>query len=174
MASQKNTRVPGTELSALPPQVAEGLAEAEHIQKRMAEQRRISQKSGPVPKSKYKKGAIFVADSEVTIDELIEGLVKAVGSKKPGNKRRGRTALYGDLVRQFTLLKEHGVNLPRGGSLSLAACQHGLGAILREHGYMSKDKTDIALKNSRFRDELGHKLARIFDRVANAIENPPA
>jgi hypothetical protein len=160
--------------TALPKQVAQQLAEADQIQKRIIEDARARRKPGPNRRFEYKKGISLYADSEEQISTMLDATLKVIGPKKPGNKRIGRTALYGDLVQYFSLLKKHGVTLPRGGSLSLAACEHGLGNILREHGYLHPDKTDRALANSKTRSDLAHKLARIFDRVAKAVESTPA
>ena len=163
-----------TNLSPLPAHVARQLAEADHIQKRIAEEVSMHPKPGPAKRVKYKKGAIFTVDSDEQLTAMIDATCRAVGKKKRGNKRIGRSALYGDLVKYFVLLKHHGVTLPKGGNLSLDACQHGLDSILREYGYLNPDQTDRALVNTKKRDELGHKLARVFDRVADAVENPPA
>ena len=166
--------LPDTGSTALPKQAAQQLLEADRLQKRIADAHSMHPKPGPVKKQKFKKGVNLVADTEDQLTQMLGATNKAVGSKKRGNKRIGKTALYGDLIQYFTLLKQHGVTLPRGGSLSLAACNHGLGDILRSHRYLAPDQTDRALKNSKIREELGHKLARVFDRVAEAVESTPA
>jgi hypothetical protein len=128
-----------------------------------------SHKPGPVARVEYKKGAIFSADTESEIVSMNAAAAKVVGTKTRGNKRLGSPLLYSDLVQQFQVLKKLKITLPKGGSLSLRACQHGLIEILRLHGCLKETHTDQALKSSKVRAEVGHKMARIFDDICRAI-----
>ncbi len=162
------------EPAPLPAQVAREVAEGDHVQKELAKTAHQRRKPGPVKRDEYRRGASLAANSYEQLTAMIDATNKAVGAKGRGNKRTGRTGLYGDLVKHFILLRQSGVTLQRGGSLSLAACEHGLASILREHGHLKPDQTDRVLVNSKTRNELGHRLARIFNRVAKAVESIPA
>ena len=166
----------------LPKPVQQLLNEADSIRRKLELEREKLRTPGPkAHKVKYKQGASFAGKTPKELDRLMAATGEAIGAKYPGNKRRGKGKLYGDLVEQFDRLKSLGITLPRGGSLSEEACRHGLTEILREHGYLPLNEKDVppgavdrALINGELRAKLGHKLARIFDRVASAVENHPA
>ena len=92
---------------------------------------------------------------------------KVLGSRAKGNKRWGKIALYLDLVDYFSELKRQGVCLPRQ-HLSAVAAQPRLEQILIRHGYLHEFERG-ALGDATKRDQVGRKMARIFIRVANAI-----
>jgi hypothetical protein len=144
---------------------------AENLLKRCIERQAQNRpKRGPKARiDEYKKRAIYSADTESELDCAIAATAKVIGTNTRGNKRLGNTRLYSDLVQQFQLLKKLGITLPKGGGLSLKACQHGLIEILRRHGCLNATHTDHALKSSKARAELGHKLARIFNDICESI-----
>lgn len=130
-------------------------------------------KRGPKPCHVYEPPILFIADDERESSHQLHVFLAAVGEKKRGNKRIGRQALYADLVKYFLLLKRHGVTLPRNKNLSKKACQYGLGEILRRHK-CTLLSDNLLMKSGTERSVIAARMDRIFSRVADCIETPPA
>jgi hypothetical protein len=156
----------------LPKQIRDQLDAANWIQRQIVEHAIDSPKPGPRKTTPpYKPLIFFTADSAGELEDLVTKYASAIGYKTRGNKRIGKAALYANLVQYFTLLKRHGVTLPRNKSLSARACQFGLGEILRRHG--CTDLTDRALMNGENRKKVAAKMDRIFTRVSKTLEQRP-
>jgi hypothetical protein len=157
----------------LPRQIQLQAYEVARFQNAICRHRELRPSPGPKPGIKiFKPGAFFVASSSEQLDKLLRMLQIAVGSRVQGNKRIGKARLYADLIQHFVLLKMKHISLPRNKSLSRKAMQHGLGEILRSHGYTSRSD-EYLLTNSRARQEIANKLDRIFSRVAAVVEDKP-
>jgi hypothetical protein len=163
-------RVTNAAPTVLPDQIARQVAEADHMIKELERAAEMHPRPGPVAEHVYTKPPMFAADSEADLAAMINETAIVVGERTRGNKRLGRIGLFADLVQHFRLLRELGITLPRGGSLSRNACSHGLLEILREHCCLEPDQTNSRiLKNGAERAKLGHKLERVFGDIAAAI-----
>lgn len=126
---------------------------------------------GPTPKAKNLSRVVYIASG---IDDDVEDVFKvaaaALGPRKRGAKQWGDAQLYVDLASYCLGLRKAAITMPRGGSLSKKAAMHGLGQLLRKHGYMTSETPDDALLDSEFRLKIGKRLATQFGRIADAIE----
>ena len=157
----------------IPNQIRKQAAEADAMIQQLAREgaRRARAKGGrPKVEKRPKPTIFFVAESEGEAAALVTAYMDAVGPRVRGNKRHGATDFYAGLVRCFSRLQRAGVTLPRGGSLSQRACALGLADVLIAHGYVLPADAGRLLKNGEFRHRVGHKLARVFDVVADAVE----
>ena len=116
--------------------------------------------------------AVFVANSQIEIDVLLETWTQAIGQPVRGNKRLGRLRLYADLVQHYTELRRLGVTLPRGKSLSALACQYGLGDILRKHGCTRYSDAELIQSSSK-RHIVATKMHSVFLCISNAVKSTP-
>ncbi|TVT61041.1 MAG: hypothetical protein FHK80_00490 [Azoarcus sp. PHD] len=136
---------------------------------RETEQAARSKGGRPRSATTHFENVLFAADTCSELSELERGYLDAVGPRSRGNTRHGERLWFADLVRCFYALQREGVTLPRGGSLSHAACALGLGDVLVKHGRVAPECLARLLRNGEYRRSVGHALARVFDRVANAV-----
>lgn len=155
----------------IPDQIRKSAAEADRMIKHLAREAELRPRPGrPAKQRPYKQGAFFVADSAEELDALLRMYCHSVGPRGRGNRRHGATAFYGALVQCFYKLHRARITLPRGGSLSRSALMWGLAAVLVQYGHLRADSVARLLLRGDERGKLGHKLARVFDRVADAVE----
>lgn len=159
--------------SLLPRQLQDQLREVDKWERELRRFAFKHPKRGPKPTKKLGPVIMFITDNEKDTARHMRIFINAVGKKVRGNKRIGKQALYADLVKYFLLLKRHGVTLPRNKSLSKKACQYGLGEILRRHECTSLSD-NLLIKSGSERSVIAARMDRIFNRVADCIENPPA
>lgn len=115
----------------------------------------------------------FVGSTPAELDTKLNTYYAAGGKRGRGNKRN--QILYSDLTEFFYLLKDRGIRLPRR-HLSAEACLPELRELLIKHGYIESTVTldQLAGKSANsmaLREEVQHKLERIFVRVASHM--PP-
>lgn len=162
------------EKGALPKIVHDQSVDAEKILERINDYNLMHPKRGPRkihPKSLPVVG--FCAETEAELDNLLRLYRVVVGKPAKGNSRRGKKAsLYADLVSHFSLLRQQGVTLPRGKSLSAKACQYGLGEILRRHGY-DIPSDQVLLRDGRARRDVANMMDGIFSHVTAAFKKTP-
>lgn len=127
-------------------------------------------KPGPKPIRPKNKVATSVDNTPEETEMAYKIAAIAMGGRARGAKQWAYAALYLDLAAYCLRLKKAGIRPPRGGSLSIRAAMHGLGEILRWHGYMGLDEGDHILLYSERRYEIGKMLANQFDRIARAMD----
>lgn len=117
---------------------------------------------------------MITGGTQESLDTKLCALEATLGPRTCGNKRWGKAnaALYADLLEHGRRLQRCGVTLPRNKSLSVAACSHGLGEILRRHGCTSFSDAQIQ-NDSKIRRKIGNKMSRKFGRVADGVEFYP-
>jgi hypothetical protein len=112
---------------------------------------------------------VFVADNLEELDHMLSLHRQIVGPAYRGNKRRGKSQLYADLLQFFMSLKKDGITLPRNKCLSRKVCQLGLGDILRRHGCTERNDVALAVNQNSCRERLAVKMNGIFTRVTEAL-----
>lgn len=112
---------------------------------------------------------VFVADSREKLEDLLNSHRRLVGAAYRGNKRRGKSALYADLLQFFISLKAQGITLPRNKSLSRKVCELGIGDILRRHGCTEESDGDLLRNKLNCRKKLAKKMNGIFEQIANEL-----
>jgi len=158
--------------TAPPRQVTVAARNAEDALKNWRTHTVMHPRPGRVGKAKpFRPRAIVVGSTLPDLKKQLAELSEVVGEVARGNKRIGRAGLYAELLAHFRTLRQRGVTLPRGKSLSSDACSHGLGDILRKHRYTTCSDKKL-MTNGKERARIGNSLSRVFERVAQAVEKP--
>lgn len=155
----------------LPNQVKKQADKADELIKAITRQLSNHPRVGRPKKYALRETSVFLASSVDELDKIGKIAEAAIGPSSRGNKRRGMRAQYIDLVDYFLQLKKRGINLPRQ-HLSKAAATTELAQILIRHGHLRPDRID-ALNDPVVRQKISHKLARVFIRIAEAVESFP-
>lgn len=120
--------------------------------------------------NKDPKAILFTAETPEELDVYLGTLEAVIGPRTRGNKRRGRLALYADLLHCFMALKAGRITTPRGGSLSRKAWDNGLANVLVRHGVVKVEAVQFLSRNGAERAKIGRRLKREFDAVALTIQ----
>jgi hypothetical protein len=149
--------------------------EAERIQQKIEVDLWDNPKRGrPKAEQRYLPVPFVVSHSEAGVDELMIAAMRAIGPRKRGNKRWALQAFYTDLTQYFIGLHKQGIALPRN-HLAMDACDDRLAQILARHGYLAESELHTnPLADADRRNQIANTLARVFIKVADSIESPPA
>ena len=171
-----------TRPSPLPLQVQKQVATAKLDQQKLERNAFANPKKGrpKAPRPQQQIAIYSESEQQQDLDTKQKALAAAIGPRHRGNKRVGQIALFADLIDYFYKLNAQGVALPKF-HLSKAAATADLERILIRHGHLPTSSSDpflnstdlIALSKSETRKQIGNKLARIFRRVAESVENYP-
>ena len=128
----------------------------------------------PKAEQRYLPAPCIVSNSEEGLDELMTAAIRAIGPRKRGNKSWALQAFYTDLTQYFIGLHKQGIALPRN-HLAMDACDDRLAQILARHGYLAESELHTnPLADADRRNQIANTLARVFIKVADSIESPPA